>query len=98
MTDSPTYLGNYVTADIGIKQLAQGDVAATPRSDVARPNGWNTATVMVACVPGPLASAVRVNERRGADTEQLTECERVGVDLSCCSEAILGGFAHDPRR
>ncbi|WP_264039042.1 carbon-nitrogen hydrolase family protein [Mycolicibacterium hodleri] len=27
--------------------------------------------------------------------EQLTECERIGVDLLCCPEAILGGLAHE---
>jgi len=27
--------------------------------------------------------------------EQLTQCERVGVDLLCCPEAILGGLAHE---
>lgn len=27
--------------------------------------------------------------------DQLTQCERVGVDLLCCPEAILGGLAHE---
>ncbi|GAS97479.1 nitrilase/cyanide hydratase and apolipoprotein N -acyltransferase [Mycolicibacterium canariasense] len=27
--------------------------------------------------------------------EQLTQCERVGVELLCCPEAILGGLAHE---
>jgi 5-aminopentanamidase len=64
------------------------------RMGLSRSTGGTLQGVKVAAYQGPylpFGSMDAVELIR----EQLTECERIGVGLLCCPEAILGGLAHE---